>query len=141
MAAFISVPRDLSKVKNKVFMNLTKRQLLCFGAGALIGVPLFFVLKSTGNISFAAMGMIVVMMPMFFLAMYEKDGQPLEVVARHFYESRFKRPKVRPYKTNNYYAAVMRQYQAEKEVERIVCNREKDPGSCSQAVRKEKEGA
>ena len=141
MAAFISVPRDLSKVKTKVFMNLTKRQLICFGAGALIGVPLFFVLKSTGNISFAAMGMIVVMMPMFFLAMYEKDGQPLEVVARHFYESRFKRPKVRPYKTNNYYAAVMRQYQAEKEVERIVCNREKDPRSHSQAVRKEKEGA
>ena len=141
MAAFISVPRDLSKVKTKVFMNLTKRQLICFGAGALIGVPLFFVLKSTGNISFAAMGMIVVMMPMFFLAMYEKDGQPLEVVARHSYESRFKRPKVRPYKTNNYYAAVMRQYQAEKEVERIVCNREKDPRSHSQAVRKEKEGA
>ena len=141
MAAFISVPRDLSKVKTKVFMNLTKRQLLCFGAGALIGVPLFFVLKSTGNISFTAMGMIVVMMPMFFLAMYEKDGQPLEVVAKHFYDSRFKRPKVRPYKTNNYYAAVMRQYQAEKEVERIVCNREKDPGSRSQAVRKEKEGA
>lgn len=141
MAAFISVPRDLSKVKTKVFMNLTKRQLICFGAGALIGVPLFFVLKSTGNISFAAMGMIVVMMPMFFLAMYEKDGQPLEVVAKHFYESRFKRPKVRPYKTNNYYAAVMRQYQAEKEVERIVCNREKDSGSLSQAVRKEKEGA
>lgn len=141
MAAFISVPRDLSKVKTKVFMNLTKRQLLCFGAGALIGVPLFFVLKSTGNISFAAMGMIVVMMPMFFLAMYEKDGQPLEVVAKHFYDSRFKRPKVRPYKTNNYYAAVMRQYQAEKEVERIVCNREKDSGFHSQAVRKEKEGA
>ena len=141
MAAFISVPRDLSKVKTKVFMNLTKRQLLCFGAGALIGVPLFFVLKSTGNISFAAMGMIVVMMPMFFLAMYEKDGQPLEVGAKQFYESRFKRPKVRPYKTNNYYAAVMRQYQAEKEVERIVCNREKDSGSRSQAVRKEKEGA
>ena len=141
MDAFISVPRDLSKVKTKVFMNLTKRQLICFGAGALIGVPLFFVLKSTGNISFAAMGMIVVMMPMFFLAMYEKDGQPLEVVAKHFYESRFKRPKVRPYKTNNYCAAVMRQYQAEKEVERIVCNREKDSGSRSQAVRKEKEGA
>ena len=125
MAAFISVPRDLSKVKTKIFMNLTKRQLICFGAGALIGVPLFFVLKSTGNISFAAMGMIVVMMPMFFLAMYEKDGQPLEVVAKHFYESRFKRPKVRPYKTNNYYAAVMRQYQAEKEVERIVRKAEK----------------
>ena len=122
MAAYISVPRDLSKVKTKVFLNLTKRQLICFGAGALIGVPLFFVLKSTGNISFAAMGMIIVMMPMFFLAMYEKDGQPLEVVAKHFYESRFKRPRIRPYRTDNYYAALMRQEQAEKEVARIVGN-------------------
>lgn len=137
MAAFISVLRDLSRVKTKVFMNLTKRQLLCFGAGALVGVPLFFVLKITGNISFAAMGMIVVMMPMFFLAMYEKDGQPLEVVAKHFYEARFKRPKVRPYKTNNYYAAVMRQYQVEKEVERIVRNSEKAAGSDPFAVQEE----
>lgn len=122
MAAYISVPRDLSRVKTKVFMNLTKRQLICFGAGALVGVPLFFVLKRTGNISLAAMGMIPVMMPMFFLAMYEKDGQPLEVVARNFYESRFKRPRIRPYRTDNYYAALMRQAQAEKEVARIVGN-------------------
>lgn len=106
-------------------MNLTKRQLLCFGAAALVGVPLFFVLKSTGNISFACMGMIVVMMPMFFLAMFEKDGQPLEVVAKHFIESRFIRPKVRTYQTNNYYAALMREAEAEKEVKRIVCNAEK----------------
>ena len=119
------LPRDLSKVKTKVFMNLTKRQLLCFGAAALVGVPLFFVLKSTGNISFACMGMIVVMMPMFFLAMFEKDGQPLEVVAKHFIESRFIRPKVRTYQTNNYYAALMREAEAEKEVKRIVCNAEK----------------
>lgn len=125
LAAYISVPRDLSKVKTKVFMNLTKRQLLCFGAAALVGVPLFFVLKSTGNISFACMGMIVVMMPMFFLAMFEKDGQPLEVVAKHFIESRFIRPKVRTYQTNNYYAALMREAEAEKEVKRIVCNAEK----------------
>lgn len=125
LAAYISVPRDLSKVKTKVFMNLTKRQLLCFGAAALVGVPLFFVLKSTGNISFACMGMIVVMMPMFFLAMFEKDGQPLEVVVKHFIESRFIRPKVRPYQTDNYYAALMREAEAEKEVKRIVCNAEK----------------
>ena len=79
MASYISVPRDLSKVKTKVFMNLTKRQILCFGAGALIGVPVFFLLKSSGNLSLAALGMMAVMLPLFFLAMYEKDGQPLEV--------------------------------------------------------------
>ena len=60
MASYISVPRDLSKVKTKVFMNLTKRQILCFGAGALIGVPVFFLLKSSGNLSLAALGMMAV---------------------------------------------------------------------------------
>lgn len=120
MAAYIPVPRDLSRVKTKVFMNLTKRQILCFGVAALIGVPLFFVLKRTGNISFATIGMMIVMLPLFFLAMYERDGQPLEVVARQFYEAKFHRPKVRLYRTDNYYAALMRQDQVEKEVEHIV---------------------
>lgn len=90
MASYISVPRDLSKVKTKVFMNLTKRQILCFGAGALIGVPVFFLLKSSGNLSLAALGMMAVMLPLFFLAMYEKDGQPQSKPVRaHFYGTFF----------------------------------------------------
>ena len=40
--AYVPVPKDLTKVKTKVAFNLTKRQLVCFGCGALIGVPLFF---------------------------------------------------------------------------------------------------
>lgn len=32
-ASYISVPRDLTKVKSKVMFNLTKRQLICFGRG------------------------------------------------------------------------------------------------------------
>ena len=124
MAAYIPVPRDLTRVKTKVFFNLTKRQLICFSAAALIGVPSFFLLKSTGNVSLASLGMIVIMLPMFFLAMYEKDGQPLEVIAKHFIESKFIRPKIRPYKTNNYYVALMRQQQLEK-VNAIVFQEEK----------------
>ena len=64
MAAYIPVPRDLTRVKTKVFFNLTKRQLICFGAAALIGVPLFFLVKSLGNVSLAAMTMIIVMLPL-----------------------------------------------------------------------------
>lgn len=54
MAAYIPVPRDLTRVKSKILFNLTKRQLLCFGAGALIGVPSFFLLKAGGNTSMAS---------------------------------------------------------------------------------------
>lgn len=42
---FVPVPKDLTRVKSKVAFNLTKRQLICFGGGALLGVPLFFLLK------------------------------------------------------------------------------------------------
>ena len=119
-ASYISVPRDLTKVKSKVMFNLTKRQLICFGVAALIGVPTFFLLKSIGSTSMAAMGMMVVMMPLFFLAMYDKNGQPLEVFMGHFIQANFTRPKIRPYQTDNYYAALMREIQAEKEVEEIV---------------------
>ena len=135
MAAYIPVPRDLTRVKSKVFFNLTKRQLICFGAAALIGVPSFFLLKGTGNVSLASLGMIIIMLPMFFLAMYEKDGQPLEVIARHFIQSKFTRPKVRPYQTNNYYVALMRQHQLEKEVNAIVLSEEK-AGTRSKDARK-----
>ena len=93
MAAYIPVPRDLTRVKTKVFFNLTKRQLICFGAAAIIGLPSFFLLKALGNVSLASLGMIVVMLPLFLLAIYEKDGQPLEVIAKHFIETRFIRPK------------------------------------------------
>lgn len=78
MAAYISVPRDLTRVKSKILFNLTKRQLICFSVAAIVGVPVFFLLKRTGNVSLATLGMMLVMLPMFFLGMYEKDGQPLE---------------------------------------------------------------
>ena len=107
--AYVTVPKDLTKVKSKVMFGLTKRQLVCFGAAALIGVPLFFLLRGTVNSSTATVCMIVVMLPLFLLAMYEKDGQPLEVIAGQIIQTVFLRPKERPYMTNNFYAAVERQ--------------------------------
>ena len=141
MAAYIPVPRDLTRVKTKVFFNLTKRQLLCFGAAALIGVPIFFLVKATGNVSLAALSMMIVMLPLFFLAMYEKDGQPLEVVVEHFIQTKFVRPKVRPYQTDNYYDALMRQYKLEKEVERIVFQKEATGKKHQNACKSESEAA
>ena len=120
MAAYISVPRDLTRVKSKVLFGLTKRQIVCFGTGALIGVPVYFFVRGSGNLSLAALAMIVVMLPFFFFGLYERNGQPPEVVARHFYQARFVRPKIRPYQTNNYYAALLRQANAQEEVTRIV---------------------
>ena len=102
--AYVPVPKDLTKVKTKVAFNLTKRQLVCFGCGALIGVPLFFLLRGPAGNSVAAMCMMLVMLPFFMLAMYEKHGQPLEKIIGNILKVAVIRPKQRPYRTNNFYA-------------------------------------
>ena len=118
--AYVPVPKDLNAVKTKVMFNLTKRQLICFGSGAAVGVPLFFLCKSFMNTSVAAIIMIIVMLPFMLMAMYEKNGQPLEKIVRNIVQVCFLRPKQRPYKTNNFYTVLERQENLDKEVYRIV---------------------
>lgn len=118
--AYVTIPKDLTKVKSKVMFGLTKRQLICFGAAALVGVPLFFLLKNAVSSSAATLCMILVMLPFFLLAMYERHGQPLEVIAGQMIQAMFIRPKERPYQTKNLYAAMEQQIQVNKEVQRIV---------------------
>jgi len=118
--AYVPVPKDLTKVKTKVMFNLTKRQLICFGGGAIIGAPLFFLLLRPLGSSTAAMCMILVMLPFFLLGVYEKNGQPMEKVVGSIVRTIFLRPRQRPYRTNNFYAVLERQNKLDKEVYRIV---------------------
>ena len=101
--AFVNVPKDLSKVKTKLAFNLTKRQLICFGAAAAIGVPAYFLTREAISNTGAALLMIGVMLPMFFMAMYEKDGQPAEIVMRNYIRTKIYWAGVRPFKTENFY--------------------------------------
>ena len=121
---YVTVPKDVTKVKTKVLFNLTKRQLICFGGGLLIGVPLFFLTKNSLGNTMSTLLMIFAMVPAFLLAMYEKNGQHLEVILRNMIRSVFLRPKKRLYKTNNFYAVLERQNNLDKEVYRIVHKKE-----------------
>lgn len=101
--AYVSVPKDLTKVKNKVAFNLTKRQLICIGIGAAMGIPSYFLLRNVMGNSNAATVMVLLMLPAFLFAMYEKDGMHLEDVLMHMIRVKFLRPPVRKYETENYY--------------------------------------
>ena len=105
--AYVTIPKDLSRIQSKVLFGLTKRQVICFGAAALVGVPLFFLAKASLGTTTAALCMILVMLPFFLFAMYEKNGQPLEMFLGHLNQNKFIRPKVR-------------QSQLEQEVKRIA---------------------
>ena len=95
LTAQVPVPCDLSRVKTKIFFNLTKRQLICFSLAACIGLPVFFLVKKTGNVTLASACMIILMMPFFLLALYEKDRKTLEFYLKNFIQQRFLRPAVR----------------------------------------------
>ena len=123
--AYVTIPKDLSRIQSKVLFGLTKRQVICFGAAALVGVPLFFLAKASLGTTTAALCMILVMLPFFLFAMYEKNGQPLEKIIGNIIRVSITRPKQRPYKTNNFYAVLQRQDQLDKEVYRIVTGKQK----------------
>ena len=102
--AYVPVPKDLSKIKTKLAFNLTKRQLICFSGAAAVGLPAYLFSRGSIGNSAAMFLMIGLMLPFFFLAMYERDGLPLEKVLKNIIRTRFLYPRVRPYKTENFYA-------------------------------------
>lgn len=118
--AYVPVPKDLTKVKSKFIFNLTKRQVICFGLGALVGVPLFFLTKDAVGSSGASLIMIGSMLPFFMFAMFERHGQPLEVLLKHYIDARFIRPKHRIYQTQNFYADIQQNVRTRREVKRIL---------------------
>ena len=117
---YVPVPKDLTRVKTKVAFNLTKRQLICFGAGGLLGIPAYILTRGGIGNEGAALLMIGLMLPFFLFGIYEKDGQPLERVLGHFIWAQLLAPKTRPYQTDNFYAALERLNSHEMEASNIA---------------------
>ena len=42
---YVNVPNDLSKIKMKIAFNLTRRQLICFGGAAAVGIPMYLLTR------------------------------------------------------------------------------------------------
>ena len=105
---YVNVPNDLSKIKTKIAFNLTRRQLICFGGAAAVGIPVYLLTRHALGGTGAMFAMLAIMLPAFLLAMYEKDGLPFEKVIRNIIRVKFTRPGIRPYRTENIYAPFVR---------------------------------
>ena len=116
MAISVPVPKDLSGIKTKVALNLTKRQIICFSGAAIAGVPLYFLTKNVIGTQGAAFIMVGVMMPFFFLAMYTKDGFPAEKILYFMIRQKFLTQGIRPYKSENLYKQLEEREKIRKEV-------------------------
>lgn len=100
--AYVPVPKDLSKVRTKIIFNLTLRQIICFALAAAVGLPFYFLTKGVIGVDVSATIMVMLMLPFFFLALYEKDGLPLEKIIINYIRTK-QNQKARPYVTENMY--------------------------------------
>ena len=116
MAISVPVPKELSGIKTKVALNLTKRQIICFSGAAITGVPLYFLTKGVLGTQAAALIMVGVMLPFFFLAMYERDGFPAEKLLYFMIRQKMLTPGIRPYKSENLYEQLEEREKIKKEV-------------------------
>ncbi len=116
MAISVAVPKDLSNIKTKVAMNLTKRQLICFGCAAAVGVPFYLATKGALGTQASAFIMVALMLPFCFLAMYEKNGFPAEKVLYFMVRQKVLAPGIRPYKSENLFRQLEEREKLKKEV-------------------------
>lgn len=125
-----SVPKDLSNIKTKIAFGLTGRQLVCFGGAGAAGFPFYYFSKQAIGIQAASLLMVGLMLPFFFLALYEKDGFPAEKVLYFMVRQKFLTPGIRPYRSENAYRKLAQDDRIREEVKKL----EKESG-----IRQEKE--
>ena len=100
MAHYVQIPKDLNDIKEKFIMGFTKRQVICFGIGLVLGAPVFFLTKTAIGMSGAIFAMGAVAAPAILCGLYKKNGVFLEKQAKYMREY-FTRPRKRYYCTTN----------------------------------------
>ena len=116
MAISVSVTKDLSGIKTKVALNLTKRQIICFGSAIAVGVPFYLLTKGVLGTELSALIMVAIMLPFFFLAMYQKDGFPAEKILYFMLRQKILTPGIRPYKSENIHKQLEQREKIKEEV-------------------------
>ena len=107
MAHYVKIPKDLNDIKEKFIMGFTKRQVICFGIGLVIGLPVFFLTRTALGMSGAIFAMGACAAPAILCGLFKKNGVFLEKQAKFIFEY-FTRPRKRYYKTTNIFECIER---------------------------------
>ena len=113
MAHYVKIPKDLNDIKEKFIMGFTKRQVICFGIGLVIGLPVFFLTRTALGTSGAIFAMGACAAPAILCGLFKKNGVFLEKQVKFIFEY-FTRPRKRYYKTTNIYECIERHIEYDK---------------------------
>lgn len=113
MAHYVQIPKDLNDIKEKFIMGLTKRQVICFGIGLVIGAPVFFLTRAVIGMSGAVFAMGACAAPAILCGLYKKNGVFLEKQAGYMRDY-FTRPRKRYYRSTNIFMCIERHIEYNK---------------------------
>ncbi len=113
MAHYVKIPKDLNDIKEKFIMGFTKRQVICFGIGLVIGLPVFFLTRTALGMSGAIFAMGACAAPAILCGLFKKNGVFLEKQVKFIFEY-FTRPRKRYYKTTNIFECIERHIEYDK---------------------------
>ena len=88
---YVSIPKDLRKVKTKVAFNLTRRQLIA----GFVGIPVYLFMRKFMPNDIAILFLIISTLPIFFVTLFEKDGLTFEKYFKYIYLHKFYQPPTR----------------------------------------------
>lgn len=95
MAAYVTVPKDLTNIKTKVIGSFTKRQCICFGIGVAIAFPVYFAVRGTIGQNAAFYILMAILAPFFLVGTMEKNGMPLEKYLYYYIKHKLVNPPIR----------------------------------------------
>lgn len=116
--AFVNVPKDIMKIKEKYVFGLGKRELISLSLAGLIGIPLYLRLKEIMGVQSLYI-MIIFVIPILSIGFYEDDGIYLEkkiLYVIKFYTSK----QIRIYKSNNFYKRIDRKIKINKKIKKVL---------------------
>lgn len=108
MTHYVKIPKDLSLIKQKFILGLTKRQAICFGIGAAMGGAAFFICNSIIGFQAACFALCICAGPALFCGMFSKNGMPFEQYLKLMITF-LRKPKARTYQSENTFSIVERQ--------------------------------
>ena len=105
---FVKIPKDMSQIRQKFMFGLTKRQVLCFGIGIVMGFPAFYICNNLFGLQAGCFALGIFAGPAIYCGLYKKNGMHLEQIVKLMIKF-FKKPKERTYQSENSFVILSRQ--------------------------------
>lgn len=99
----VKVNKEIRQYKEKIYFNLTLRQLLCTALGLAIAVPTYFWGKDYIGEDAASWITILIVMPIFAIGYLNINNMTFEKFTIQILKFELINPKKRIYKTENIY--------------------------------------